>query len=160
MSGPGGNSLQPLQLGCNLNGSFFSKRMHTAFHTKVNIHTHTQLSPGDILLLVLIPQLFVQFPFILPSFSNTATLRVSFMFNYDPCPLCPCAYTHTHILVVSVGPLRGCSVYCEEDVWSCRLKSLTSLVPTGGLYSKLLTGLVWADCVSKGVPGLIVSLCV
>lgn len=45
--------------------------------------------------------------------------------------------THTHTLVVSGGSVRGCSVYCGEDVQSCRLKSLTSLVLTGGLYTIL-----------------------
>lgn len=36
-------------------------------------------------------------------------------------------------LLVSGGPVRGCGVYCGEDVQSCRFKSLTSLVPTGEL---------------------------
>lgn len=44
------------------------------------------------------------------------------------------SFTHTHALVVSGGPVTGCSVYYGEDVKSCRLKSLTSRVPTGGLY--------------------------
>lgn len=65
----------------------------------------------------------------------------SFMFDHDPCPICPLSHTdtHTHTLVVSSGPVRGCSVYCGADVQSCRLKSLTSLLPTGGLYT-IFTG--------------------
>ncbi len=59
----------------------------------------------------------------------------SFMLDHDPCPVCPLTHTHTYTLVVSSGPVRGCSVYCGEDVRSCKPKSLTSLILTGAFYT-------------------------
>lgn len=68
--------------------------------------------------------------------------------------------------MVSGGPVRGCSVYYGEDVQSCRLKSLTSLVPTGGLYTiftdwSMLGKIVCVDMwQQRGCQGLIAGWCV
>ncbi len=78
----------------------------------------------------------------------------SFIFDHDLCPICPLTHSHTHshtqthTLVVSCGLVRGCGVYCGEDVQSCRLKSPTSLVLTGGprtIFTHFVH--VRADCV-------------
>lgn len=67
---------------------------------------------------------FSPFPSYPPSalFTHSHIMGGLSSLTMTPCPICPIMHT-------------GCSVYCGEDVWSCRLKSLTSLVPTGGPYS-------------------------
>lgn len=137
-------------------------RMQGLTRKSARSHSHplrTNVQSPCCLHLFLFPYL-CQYCFFSPSSSFTRSLFLththshiyggSFIFDHDPCPVCPThSHTETQIytLVVSCGLVRGCGVYCGEDVQSCRLKSLTSLVPAGGLCT-ILTDFAHAraDC--------------